>query len=448
MNTIEIKDEEINVEEIVSKIRENIKKRRESGAYTKEMEEMIKQPLQAPAIITGNDVMQKNLDYINSNWDLNVEYHISSHRPILGRLLIWGRRLVNREVKRYVDLISGRQSEFNAHVVRSVNAIDSKINNAATILKKDIDTKIDVANKDIDTKIDVANKEIDTKIDAINKDIDTRLNKAVVNEVNDMMFAINKDIENKAWLANVLDNRIKRNMITSFPDEVDGSMNYFLFEEKFRGSTKDIKQRQSIYVEYFKNCRNVLDIGCGRGEFLSLMKESGTGAKGIDMNEDMVLFCKKNELDVSQNDALSYLNTMSDKSLDGIFSAQVVEHLQPSELINMVKISYDKLQFGSYFIAETINPMCIMASQWFYLDLSHVRLIHPDTIKFIMESVGFRDIEFKFFSPVPDDLKLKKLDLSKETGNARVKIELINQNIEKLNQFLYGNQDYAVIGKK
>jgi O-antigen chain-terminating methyltransferase len=419
MDTIEIKDEEIDVEDIMRKIRENIKKRKESGAYSKEMEAMINEPLQPPLTGAGDGDLQSDLNYINSNWDINAEYAISSHRKIIGKPLVWGRRLIHSETKRYVDLVAGKQIEFNAHVAGAFKGLDANI-----------DAKINAKT----------NAKINEAMADIKNDTDCKINAA--------MAALNKDIENKAWLASILEKRIKKDLTQLPGAPTDDVMNYFLFEEKFRGSTEDIKNRQSIYLEYFKNCRNVLDIGCGRGEFLSLMKENGIGASGIDMNEDMVLYCQKNGLEVSQNNALSYLTSLSDKTLDGIFSAQVVEHLQPAELINMVKLSYDKLQYGSYFIAETINPLCVMATQWFYLDLSHVRLIHPDTMRFVMESVGFRDIDFKFFSPVPEESKLKKLDLSKETGEDRTKSELINQNIDKLNKFLYGNQDYAVIGKK
>lgn len=411
MDTFEIKDEEIDVENIMRQIRENIKKRKDSGAYSKEMEAMINEPLQPPLAGAEHGDLQSDLNYINSNWDINAEYVISSHRKILGKPLVWGRQLIHSETRRYVDLINGKQIEFNAHVAGALKGFDAKIN-----------AKINEAMADI------------------KKDTDSKINAA--------MSALNKDIENKAWLASLLEKRIKRDLAQLPGAPTEDVMNYFLFEEKFRGSTEDIKNRQLIYLEYFKNCRNVLDIGCGRGEFLSLMKENGIGARGIDLNEDMVLYCQKNGLEVSQNNALSYLTSTSNKALDGIFLAQVVEHMQPPELINMVKLSYDKLQYGSYFIAETINPLCVMASQWFYLDLSHVRLIHPDTMRFILESVGFRDIEFKFFSPVPEDSKLKKIDTSNGDEKDMTRYELINQNIEKLNQLLYGNQDYAVIGKK
>jgi O-antigen chain-terminating methyltransferase len=405
MDTFEIKDEEIDVEDIMKKIKENVKKRRESCAYSKEMEAMINEPLQP--LFTGGagyGDLQSDLNYINSNWDINAEYVISSHRKIIGKPLVWGRQLIQSETRRYVDLINGKQIEFNAHVVGAIKGLDDKINEAVADIRK----------------------------------------------IKASMADLNKDIENKAWLANILEQRIKKDL-TQLPGEpTDDVMNYFLFEEKFRGSTEDIKNRQLIYLEYFKNCKNILDIGCGRGEFLSLMKEKGINANGIDMNEDMVLYCQKKGLDVSQNNALNHLTSLRDKSLDGIFSAQVVEHLQPAELISLIKLSYDKMQYGSYFIAETINPMCLSVfAASFYMDLSHVKPVHPETIKFLLESVGFRDVQLKFSSSFSETTRLSKLAMTDNMSfEERFRLEVLNQNIDKLNSLLYGYQDYAVIGKK
>lgn len=424
----EIKDDEIKVEDIMRQIRENIKKRKESGAYTKETEDIINETLQAPDAGAGHDDLQQNLDYINRNWDLHAEYNISSHRPILGRLLVPGRKLVHGEVRRYVDLISGKQSEFNASVVRVLNScikgFDTKVNEVVATVNKDIDAKVNEA------------------VTIVNKDIDAKVNETVV--------AVNKDIENKAWLANLLDKRIKKNITKPSPvEQTDNVMNYFLFEEKFRGSTEDIKQRQSIFREYFQNCQNVLDIGCGRGEFLSLLKENGIGARGIDLNEDMVAYCQKNGLDVQKAEALSYLQSMEDKSLDGVFSGQVVEHLQPGELIDLVKLCYDKMKFGTYFIAETVNPLCLgIFSTNFYMDLSHVKPVHPETFKFLLESAGFREIQFKFFSPFPEEAKLKDIELNNLPEELKKQFEIVNQNLSKLNDMVYGFRDYAIVGKK
>lgn len=430
MNTIEIKDDEINVEEIMCKIRENIHKRRQNGAYDPKIESIIDQPLTPPADAGQGDI-KADLDHLNSHWDVHAQYNITSHRPVIGRLLIYGRQLIHGEVKRYVDLIAGKQTEFNLRIIRSLRNILKKIE-TLTSRTESLDNRIDT---------------LDNRITQLNGDIDRK----VATNVKEMFLAINSDIKNKAWLVNLLDEHIREDL-SRRPDELQHHdiLNYFLFEEKYRGSTEDIKKRQSIFLQYFRDCQNVLDIGCGRGEFLSLLKENGIGAKGIDMNEDMVLFCQMKGLDVKQSDALFYLSSMENKSLDGIFSGQVIEHLKPGQLIDLVKSSYDKMKYGTYFIAETINPMCLSVfARSFYMDLSHVKPVHPATIKFLMESAGFRDVEFKFFSPHSDNDKLAKFDIPDGADeNDRKQMQLMNQNIDKINELLYGFQDYAVIGKK
>ena len=104
---------------------------------------------------------------------------------------------------------------------------------------------------------------------------------------------------------------------------------YAGFEERFRGSEEEIKERQRIYVPYFEGRNDVLDIGCGRGEFLELMRESGIQARGVDLDLDMILLCRDKGLDVSVDDAFAYLGALPDDSLGGIFAAQVIEHLHP-----------------------------------------------------------------------------------------------------------------------
>lgn len=398
-----IRNDETDVEDIMLQIKENIKKRRESGANRKTVA-LTDEPLQDKS--TGQFDIQDYLDYLNSNWDLKAEYSISSHRPVIGLPLVWGRQVIHGEVRRYVDLLAAKQAEFNYRVACTLAALDNKIDKK---IKEEIDVK-----------------------------------------VNETITAINRDIENKAWLANLLDKRVKMKLGEPLPaKQTHEAVNYLLFEEQYRGSIEEIKSRQNMFLEYFKNSQNVLDIGCGRGEFLMLLKENGISAKGIDINEDMVRYCQKNGLDVQKTDVLSYLNSLEDKSLDGVFSGQVIEHLQPNDLINLVKLCYDKMKYGTYFIAETVNPLCLgIFSTNFYLDLSHIKPVHPETIKFLLESAGFREIQFKFFSPFPEEARLKNIEPTDLPEKLKKDFEVLNQNINKLNDMIYGFRDYAVIGKK
>jgi O-antigen chain-terminating methyltransferase len=201
-------------------------------------------------------------------------------------------------------------------------------------------------------------------------------------------------------------------------------------------------------VHYFKGCKNVLDIGCGRGEFLELLQANGIEGHGIDVDGNMIDFCISKGLNVEKVDALSYLERIEDKSLDGILIDQVVEHLEPDYLIKMLQLCYKKLNYGYHILIETVNPLSLVSFVNFYLDMSHKRPIHPETLKFLIASVNFREIDTKFFSPVPDEMRLKKIDIEGVEEKYRHSTEVYNHNIDLLNNLLYGAQDYVVIGKK
>ena len=224
------------------------------------------------------------------------------------------------------------------------------------------------------------------------------------------------------------------------------SFDYFGFEERFRGSEEDIKERQRVYVEFFKDVEPVLDIGCGRGEFLELARETGIKANGVDLDLDMVLYCQEKELDVVREDAFAYLESIPDASLGGIFAAQVVEHLEPTRIIELVNLCHRKLQLGGVLIFETPNPICLtIFAKSFYMDLSHIRPIHPEAMKFLLESAGFRDLEVRFSSPVEPSMRIPPLSGLAADAQAT---EEFNRGIERLNELLYGFQDYAIIGRK
>jgi O-antigen chain-terminating methyltransferase len=262
---------------------------------------------------------------------------------------------------------------------------------------------------------------------------------------------MNKDIENRAWLAGILEDRISKGKESRYDERAatqNGGLNYFVFEELFRGSRDDTKGKQSKFVKYFEGCRNVLDIGCGRGEFLELLVEHGISGRGIDIDEDMVRFCKSRDLKAEKLDAIDYLSQLEDKSLDGIFIDQVVEHLDPDYLIRMISLCYTKMLFGGYIVIETVNPLSLVSFANFYMDMSHKRPIHPETLKFLIRAAGFREAVAQFYEPVGEDRRLRPIDVKALGEEERRAADLINRNTEVLNNIIFGPQDYAVIGKK
>ena len=225
--------------------------------------------------------------------------------------------------------------------------------------------------------------------------------------------------------------------------ELEPGFDYASFEDRFRGREEDIKNRQRVYLPYFKGRGVVLDVGCGRGEFLELLGEHHVEGRGIDLDLDMVLLCRDKGLEVAMQDGLSYLGALADESVDGVFASQLIEHLEPKQIIELVRLSHRKLTPRGVLILETPNPQCLMIfADSFYRDLTHVRPIHPETMKFLLEATGFREVELKYSAPVDAAMRLPSL------GTDGAESERFNRGIERLNALLFGFQDYAVIGRK
>jgi len=414
VDTFEIRDKEIDVEEIKRKIRENIKLRKESGAYPDdEIKELnsnmdkVDQGNSGPSALVKE--IQHEIEYINSNWDIqNTSYSISSNRPLAGKALVKGRELVHDEVRRYVDPVIWKQREFNRSVVGLLNKLPSEIAE------------------------------------------NVRINIATIGE----------DIENKAWLANILENKshaTKTNRTEESGESID-YINYFIFSDemskiwtKLSGKSVDTPNIFIDSIELFKDCKNVLDIGCGSGYFLKIMKQNGIGAYGIDLNEDLVAYCQKIGFNATKIDALSHLQSIDNKSLDGIFMNQLAEHLSIDNLFKLLKLSYEKLQYGSYVIITIPNILSMLVSaNLFYLDPTHQRQLHPEVIKFLLKSCGFRDIQEKYYQPIPDEIKLEKIEIKDYPQEVTIKkiMEIYNNNIAKLNNILFGFRDCTVLCKK
>ena len=156
-------------------------------------------------------------------------------------------------------------------------------------------------------------------------------------------------------------------------------------------------------------------------------------SSGIDLNEEMVQICRERGLDAEAFEALSYLKGLEDGSLAGIVSCQFIEHLPTEALLEFVRLSFSKVRKGGMAVFETVNPESLSAMKSFYINMTHVRPVHPQAISFAMESAGFSGIENRHMSPFPEDERLAA------NGDA---------NMEKLDALLFGFQDYAVIGTK
>jgi SAM-dependent methyltransferase len=180
-------------------------------------------------------------------------------------------------------------------------------------------------------------------------------------------------------------------------------IDWMLFAEKFRGPEPAIRNSFERYVPHFRRCAGVVDLGCGRGEFLGLMRREGIAATGVDRSAASVAHCRAQGLDAVEADFFAYLDAQPDASVGGIFCAQVIEHLQPPELPRLIALCARKLRRGAPAVFETPNPECLaIFASHFYIDPTHVRPVPPALLHFYLEEAGFVEIHVDRFAPASE----------------------------------------------
>lgn len=210
---------------------------------------------------------------------------------------------------------------------------------------------------------------------------------------------------------------------------------YASFEDQFRGDRDEVRRRLQVYIPILREqhiTSDVLDIGCGRGEWLELLKSEGIEAQGIDRNRVFVEECGRAGLPVIEADALAHLRTLPSESLNAVTSFHLVEHLQFEILIKLLDEIVRTLRRGGLLILETPNPENLLVGSCnFYADPTHRHPIPSETLQFLLESRGLHDIKI---------LKLRPRDEAKIEGDSEI--------IKRFNELLYSAPDYGVIATK
>ena len=209
---------------------------------------------------------------------------------------------------------------------------------------------------------------------------------------------------------------------------------YFAFESRMRGSVEAIRERQRRYVDDFRGRAPVLDIGCGRGELLALLREAGVEARGIDADADMVTYARGEGLDVEQADLIEHLDRVRERSLGGIFMGQVVEHLPAATLVRALTLAAAKLRPGGMLVAETINPLSPLALRNYFADLTHAQPLVPETLELLARQAGFAETELRFLNEPAERL-------------TEPEDPVIAANVRRLNDLLFAPLDYALVAR-
>lgn len=215
---------------------------------------------------------------------------------------------------------------------------------------------------------------------------------------------------------------------------------YLAFEDRYRGSREEIKKRLRVYLPHVIQAgvgtaeKPILDLGCGRGEWLELLKENGCTVRGVDLNVSALAVCRKLGLDVVEADIMTCLRSLPDRSQGMVTGFHIIEHLPMPMVLELMSELHRVLHEGGLVVLESPNPANIQVGACnFYLDPTHLRPLPSGLTVFLMEYAGFTDVRALYLQPV---------ETSSHVGPSDSPVA------QRFNEYFFGPQDYAVIGSK
>ena len=330
-------------------------------------------------------------------------WSVSAERPFLYRAGAWGRARglllepakssLRKLMRWYVEPLAVDQRRFNAAVLKLVDALSARADAGLAGLERRLNEAQGRRASELDERL--------TRLERRERSSVPRaaLSSAIAEPVGQLVF----------------------------PD-------YFAYESRMRGATELIREKQRGYVDEFREAAPVLDLGSGRGEFLSLLREAGIEAKGVDVDADMVAYAQGEELEVEHAGAVEYLEGLSDGTLGGIFAAQLLEHLPAPTVVRLLELAAAKLRPGGLLVAETINPLSPLALRNYFADLTHAQPLVPETLELLARQAGFSTIETRFLNE-PEEKLAEPADPT------------IAANVRRLNDLLFAPLDYAIIAR-
>jgi SAM-dependent methyltransferase len=356
---------------------------------------------------------------------------VTADRPFLYKPGTWGRvrglilaplKIVLRKLMRwYVEPALGQQRDFNSRILKALDELSA--------VGEQLSVGLDEARAALE-RVNRSLGEVESSVSQAQSSL---------NETDERLVRLERRLRRQREPVPTTAAAGVRPRPAEEPD-------YFAFESRMRGPTPLIRERQAVYVDEFRDAAPVLDIGCGRGEFLTLLRDAGVDARGIDLDPDMVAYCRDEGLAVEQAHAVAYLEGLDDASLGGIFCAHLLEHLDPPALFRLLETAADKLRPSGIFVAETPNPLSLIALANFCSDMSHKAPLHPATLSFLLRQARFRDVSVRFLSEPAEEDRLRLVPLPEgQALGLRETQAVLDADINRLNDVVFGPQDYAVL---
>ena len=402
----------LDISGLVDEVRRRVEEKKAQGLY--DPREVRK--VEMAAVGLGQDKeaaaaaeMTTRLAALGKLW-VATDWGVTTHRKgLAGRVIIALKRLIYRLTKPLASVWLAQQVRFNNELLKLLE----------TMVPGHIDARHRLAHDEL-------------RLSGVEEELATsRVRIARVLEK--LEAALGRE-----------DMRGARELVGQLEEELAGAW-YLAFEHIHR-RPEALEARYRMYVDMIKPAAGeklVVDVGCGRGELMEMLREEGLNVVGVELNPQAVEACRIKGLKVHHGDAEAFLAGLEEDSVGAVVMLQVVEHLGARKLLRLLTTAVSRLAPGGMLLAETINPACLSTLAGpFYLDITHRNPIHPQALKGLWQWLGLRDVEVLWLAPYPEKYRLEEL----EEGSAQAGVH--NRNIRKLNDLLFSFQDYAVAGRK
>jgi SAM-dependent methyltransferase len=365
-------------------------------------------------------------------WKEDVPFPIRSHRGFLGGLLVLWKKLLRPLVRTPQNDLWERQRIFNVVLIERLQGLETLVEQ----FQRRVEHAEHLTQKgftELTRHHDALFAVLDQKIDAYR-----RRNEFFNHSLGAALARVETVERGGAPAMDVAPLVERRNEV-----------GYLALEARYRGSEEDIRERLRLYLPRLAGKGPVLDLGCGRGEMLSLLEEQGIAARGVDGSEQMVEACRARGVEAERGDLFAALTAVPPASLGAVVSFHVIEHLPPASLDRLVRLAWSALRPGGVLILETPSPLALAAgARNFWLDPTHQRPVHPESLRLSFELAGFDPVERLDLRPFPEGEQLPELELAAFPAEQRELVDQVNRLRDRLNDLLYGAQDFALIGTK
>ena len=371
----------------------------------------------------------RDLDSWRWLWSGDHAFPIRSHRGLLGRLLVGFKRLLRPLVKTPQNDLWERQRTFNLILIEHLARLEAA--RADHLRRIEYQEALDSEGiHEVMRHNDALFARADQKLDRYRREA-----RDLLGSLGAALSTVRSGPPSEAVEA------------VARAHEEHG---YLELERRYRGTEEEIRERIAAYLPYLKDLPGpVLDLGCGRGEALALLRDHGIAGRGVDSSERMVQLCRDRGLEAEVGDLFAVLAGVAEGSLGGVISFHVIEHLPGPALDRLVRLAGRALRPGGVLILETPNPLSVVvAARNFWLDPTHVRPVHPESLKLMYELAGFDPVERLDLRPFPADDRLPEIDLATLPREQRPLADLVNRLRDRLDEVLFGSQDYGMVGRK